>query len=77
MNSLTKSATIHFDPSIHHALMLKAAATRLSISELIDEAVRNLIKEDQEDLKSIAERANDPEISYEELLDDLRTHDKI
>ena len=56
---------------------MKAATSHLSISELIDQAVRLLMREDQEDLAAFAERADEKEISYESLLDDLKKHGKI
>ena len=77
MSELSKRATVYFDPAIHQALRLKAAVTHSSLSELIDEAVRLLMREDQEDLKLVASRINEPEISYEALLDDLKKHGKL
>jgi len=58
-------------------LKLKAASSHLSISELIDEAVRLSMAEDQEDLAAFNERAGEPEISYESLLNDLKKNGKI
>ena len=77
MSNLSKRSTVYFEPDIHQALKIRAASAQLSISELIDEAVRLLMREDQEDLAAVAERANDPEVSYEELLNDLKSHGKI
>ena len=77
MSNLSKRSTVYFEPSIHQALKLKAAASALSISEIVDEAVRLLIREDQEDLAAFGERAEEPEISYEALLNDLKKHGKI
>ena len=77
MSNLSKRSTIYFEPSIHHALKLKAASSHLSISELIDEAVRLSMAEDQEDLAAFNERAGEPEISYESLLNDLKKNGKI
>ncbi len=77
MTELSKRSTVYFDPSIHQALRLKAASTHLSVSELVDEAVRLLMRDDQEDLNAFSERAKEPEISYEALLNDLKKHDKI
>jgi hypothetical protein len=77
MSGLSKRSTVYFEPSIHHALRLKAASTHVSVSELVDEAVRLLMREDQEDLAAFAERAHEPEISYETLLNDLKQHGKI
>ena len=77
MSELSKRSTIYFDPSIHQALRLKSATTHLSLSELVNEAVRLFMREDQEDLEAVAKRAKEPEISYEALLNDLKKHDKI
>ena len=35
------------------------------------------MSEDQEDLRMFSERADEPEISYEELLNDLKKQGKI
>lgn len=77
MSNLSKRSTIYFEPSIHQALKLKAASSHLSVSELVDEAVRLLMSEDQEDLAAFSDRERDKEISYEALLNDLKKHGKI
>ena len=77
MSNLSKRSTVYFEPDIHHALRMRSASTQQSISELIDEAVRLLMSEDQEDLAAISERVKEPEISYEALLNDLKLHGKI
>lgn len=75
-NNPTRS-TIYFEPDLHHALRIKAAHTRQSLSRLVNDAVRQALQEDQEDLEAFDERVNEPLISYEELLKDLRKHGKI
>jgi hypothetical protein len=77
VSSLSKRSTVYFDPDIHQALKLKAAGSDTSLSELVDEAVRLLMLEDQEDLKTISDRVAEPTISYEVLLNDLKKHGKI
>ena len=77
MSDLSKRSTVYFDPAIHQALKLKAASTNLSISDLVDEAVRLLMLEDQEDLASIADRVSEPVVSYEALLGELKKNGKI
>jgi len=77
MSELSKRSTVYFDPSIHQALRLKAASVHVSLSELVDEAVRLLMREDQEDLSAFATRANEPEMSYEALINDLKKHGKL
>lgn len=77
MSTLSKRSTIYFEPGIHQALKVRAASSNLSVSELVDEAVRLLMSEDQEDLASFSERESEKEISYEALLNDLKKHGKI
>ena len=77
MSNLSKRSTVYFEPSIHQALKMKAASSDVSISEIVDEAVRLLISEDQQDLQAIAERVNEPEISYERMINDLKADGKI
>jgi hypothetical protein len=77
MSDLSKRSTVYFDPAIHQALKLKAASTNVSLSELVDDAVRLLMLEDQEDLASIADRVSEPVMTYESLLGDLKKHGKI
>jgi len=77
MSNLSKRSTVYFDPAVHQALKMKAASTDLSLSELVDEAVRLLMSEDQEDLEAIADRVEEPVMSYEALLRDLKKHGKI
>lgn len=77
MNATSKRATVYFEPEIHSALRLKAASTHRSISDLVNEAVRQSLREDQEDLAAFETRIAEPEISYEALLDDLKAHGKL
>ena len=46
-------------------------------STIYFEPVRQLVQEDQQDFNAFAERADEVEISYEELLEDLKLHGKI
>jgi plasmid stability protein len=73
----TSRATIYLDKDLHRALRLKAADTHRSISEIVSEAVRESLREDQADLAIIAQRASEKTISYEELLALLKADGKI
>ena len=74
---MNKRATVYFDPEIHKALRMRAASTERSISDLVNDAVRQALSEDQEDLASFDERVAEPTITYQTLLDDLKAHGKI
>ncbi|MEM1368131.1 MAG: CopG family transcriptional regulator [Cyanobacteria bacterium P01_H01_bin.15] len=77
MSESSKSSTIYFEPDLHEALQLKAASTQRSVSELVNEAVRLALQEDQADLAVFDEREAEPTISYEELQNDLKAHGKL
>tara|TARA_B110000908_G_scaffold161600_1_gene206145 strand:- start:536 stop:769 length:234 start_codon:yes stop_codon:yes gene_type:complete len=77
MSTLSKRSTVYFDPDIHQALRIKAAYSNLSLSEIVDDALRVQLAEDQEDLSAFEARVREPEMSYESLLKDLKKHGKI
>lgn len=77
MSDLSKRSTVYFEPEIHHALRIKAATAQISVSEVVNEAVRIALREDREDLGAFKERADEPVLSYEELLKDLAAHGKL
>jgi hypothetical protein len=77
MAGQTKRATIYFDPHLHKALRLKAVETNQSLSELVNEAVREALAEDAEDLAAFDERAKEPAIPYDEMVMRLRKDGRI
>ena len=77
MGESAKRSTIYLDSALHRALRIKAVHTRRSMSDLVNDAVRLAFREDREDLAAYEERAEEPTITYEELLKDLRAHGKI
>jgi len=77
MGKTSKRATVYFDENLHAALRLKAAHTHRSVSEIVNDAVRAALAEDQEDLAAFQERAHESTLSYEELLNDLKAHGKL
>lgn len=72
-----KRATVYFEPELHRAVRLKAAHTHRSISEIVNDAVRMALREDEEDLAAFEDRVAEPAISYEALLRDLKAHGKL
>jgi hypothetical protein len=77
MPILNKRATVYFDPDIHKVLKIKAAETSRSISEIVDDAIRQELAEDEYDLKIFRERAHEPSISFEKVLANLKKNGKI
>lgn len=77
MTELSKRSTVYFEADVHQALRIKAASVHQSVSEIVNEAVRLALREDQEDLSAFTQRVNEPTLSYEALLDDLKAHGKL
>ncbi|MBM4397102.1 MAG: CopG family transcriptional regulator [Deltaproteobacteria bacterium] len=77
MNAIGKRSTVYFDPDLHHALRVKAAHSQRTLSEIVNEAVRLALREDQEDLAAFENRAHEPLMTYQELLEDLKANGKI
>lgn len=69
----TTRATVYLDKGLHQALRLKAASTRRSISDLVADAVRESLREDEEDLAAVAKRVAEPSVTYEVFLKKLKT----
>jgi hypothetical protein len=72
MAIMNKRATIYLEPKVHRALRFKAAETNRSISALVNDAVRQVIIEDAEDLAAFEERGKEPVTSFEAVLKELR-----
>ena len=77
MSELSKRSTVYFEPEIHQALRMKAASAHISVSEVVNEAVRIALREDQEDLSAFEQRAKEPILSYEALLKNLESNGKL
>ena len=72
-----KRSTVYLDAELHRALKVQAAETSSNISELINEAVREALREDHGDLAIFAERSSEPTITFEEMLKSLNLDGKI
>jgi len=65
-------ATIYLDKVVHKALKIKAFETSRSISDLVNTAVKESLAEDAEDLAAFESRADEPLLSYDEMLKRLK-----
>jgi hypothetical protein len=62
---------------IRHAIRLQSLHSHRSLSENVNEALLLELREDEEDIASFEQHANEPLITNEELLKDLKAHEKI
>jgi len=77
MTNLAKRATVYFDPAMHIALRHKSLETSRSLSEIVNDAVRQALTEDAEDLAAFEDRMHEPLVSYEALLKELKADGRI
>jgi hypothetical protein len=77
MTTKSKRTTVYFDPALHRALRLKAAETDQSLSDLVNAAVRETLVEDSEDLEAFESRANEPSLSFEDVLKDMKRRGQL
>ena len=68
---MTKS-TLYLEDRLHQALRLKAAETKQSMSELVNDALKVSLLEDLEDIKSWRERKDEETYGYEEFVELLK-----
>jgi hypothetical protein len=72
-----KRATVYLDPDLHKALRLKAVETSKSVSELINDAVREALAEDAEDIAAFEQRVGEPLVPYDEMVKRLKRDGRI
>jgi plasmid stability protein len=68
----TTRAAIYLENPLHQALRLKAANTGRSLSDLVNDAIRAALREDEDDLAAFADRADEKPVSYEQFLARLK-----
>ena len=68
---------MYFDPHLHKALKFKAAQMERSLSDLVNDAVRQVLIGDAEDLEAFEKRAKEPNLAFEDVLRDLRKRGKL
>ena len=73
----TKRATVYFNEVLHRALRLKAAETDRSVSDLVNDAVKQCLGEDAEDLAAFDNRDSEIELPFEEVVKELRASGKL
>jgi hypothetical protein len=77
MGTAAIRATVYLDPDLHKALRLKAVETTQSISKLVNDAIKESLAEDAEDISAFEERAKEPLISYDAMIKKLRKDGRI
>jgi len=67
-----KRATVYFDPDVHKALRLRAAANDQSISDMVNAAVKASLAEDAADLAALEKRKREKSISFDSFVQGMK-----
>lgn len=70
-------STVYLDPELHRALKLQAAETSTNVSELINGAIREALRQDREDLAAFDERKTEPTLSFGQMLKRLNLDGQV
>ena len=65
-------STVYLARELHQALRLKSAQSQRSMSDIVNEALRQALREDEEDLAAVRSRAKERALSYEDFLSKLK-----
>ena len=64
--------TVYLNPGVYRALKLKSAESDRTLSDIVNQAVLELLREDSLDLEAVEKRRGEPSRSFEEVLKDLK-----
>jgi len=69
--------TVTLEDDLLKLLKLKAVETSTSVSTLLNDMLKDFFNEDSEDLQSFEDRKNEPSISFESFLKELKSDGKL
>jgi type II secretory pathway component PulM len=75
--STPKRATVYFDPEVHKALRLRAAANDQTISDMVNQAVRASLAEDAIDLDAFDKRKRERSVSFDSFVQGMKQRGAI
>jgi hypothetical protein len=75
----TKRAPIYLDPALHDALRQKAAEADTSISDIVNEVVRQSLADydEAEDPADLERRRAEPDIPLEDFIADMKRRGRL
>jgi hypothetical protein len=68
----TKATTVYLDPKVARAIKVKAAMTARSVSQLINDALLEQLRQDQDDLSYVRKHRKDRGRPLEEFLAEMK-----
>ena len=73
----TKRVTVYLDPKLHQRVRRQATKLDQSVSRLVNEALRRALAEDAADLSAFTERASEPSLSFQDVVQDWKRRGKL
>ena len=67
-----EATTVYLNPRIAKAAKVRAALSDKSLSDLVNDALAKIIREDAADLEIIRKRANEPTRDYEDVVKEMK-----
>ena len=74
---ISNRATIYLEPRLHQAIKLKAVETDSTISDVVNEAIKELLSEDADDLLAFDMRKRETSSDFTEFVKKLKRDGKI
>lgn len=72
-----KRATVYFDADLHKALKLRSVESATTLSGFVNEAVKDALAEDLEDLETFHKRESESSVDFETFLRGLKKNGKL
>ena len=72
-----KRATVYFEDDLHKALKMKAAEASSSVSDLVNQAIREALSEDLDDLQAFRDRETEPTMDFETFLKSMKSDGRL
>lgn len=72
-----KRATVSFEDDLYKALKIKAAEVSTSVSDLVNDAVKECLNENLRDLEAFRERESEPTIDFETFASGLKKNGRL
>ena len=77
MDEKQKRTTIYLDAETLRALKMKAIVMERSVSYLVNDAVKQLLAEDATDLEAFEDRAEEPDLDFEDVVRDMKRRGRL
>jgi hypothetical protein len=72
-----KRSTVYFEDDLHKALKMKAAEVSSSVSDLVNQAIREALSEDLDDLQAFRDRETEPTMDFETFLKSMKSDGRL